>query len=160
MLLHTSSPSQTLNNYQKTYSLETRGVRWGRTSALTRVSFEQSCRATGEEDRRAELANWRRSFLTSAALTLPVFLFAMVLPVVPGARAVLKAPIGGFMLEEVVKWMFTTPIQFWIGWRFHAGAFRALRSGRWGPCDVLSSASPLERCRAAKVAALCSVCGF
>lgn len=29
-----------------------------------------------------------------------------------------------------MKWAFTTPVQFVIGWRFHVGAWRALRNGR------------------------------
>jgi Cu+-exporting ATPase len=36
----------------------------------------------------------------------------------------------GFPAEELVKWAFTTPVQFVIGWRFHVGAWKALRSGR------------------------------
>lgn len=43
---------------------------------------------------------------------------------------VLSAPIlWGFRVDEVVKWLLTTPVQFWIGWRFHKGAWKALRRG-------------------------------
>ena len=69
--------------------------------------------------------------LWAVYLTLPVFLTAMVLPWLPGFRVVLQAPLLGFPLGEVVKWAFTTPVQFWIGARFHVNALKALRNGRW-----------------------------
>ena len=54
----------------------------------------------------------------------------MVFPWVPLLRPALDAPLLGFPLAEVVKWGFTTPVQFWIGARFHLGALKALRNGR------------------------------
>ncbi len=48
-------------------------------------------RARGEDERRAELARWRRLLFWSAGLTLPVFLTAMVLPMLPAFRPLLKA---------------------------------------------------------------------
>lgn len=65
----------------------------------------------------------------------------MVLPLWPAARPFLKFPVMGYPLEEIIKWAFTTPIQFWIGWRFHAGAYHALRNGR---CAAASPACPLS----------------
>lgn len=35
----------------------------------------------------------------------------------------------GFRLDELLKWSLATPVQFWIGWRFHKGAYKALRRG-------------------------------
>ena len=90
-----------------------------------------SCCRPMRDDQAAELARWRQLFLASAALTIPVWLVAMVLPMLPGLAPVLEARIlGGFPLDEVVKWAFATPVQFYIGWRFHAGAWNALRNGR------------------------------
>ncbi len=57
----------------------------------------------------------------------------------PGRQAAARAPrpeaprraqVLGFPAEELVKWAFTTPVQFVIGGRFHVGAWKALRSGR------------------------------
>lgn len=41
--------------------------------------------------------------------------------------------VAGFPLDQVLKCLLTTPVQFVLGWRFHRGAFRALRSGRCAP---------------------------
>ena len=93
------------------------------------------------DDQGAELARWRRLFTWSAVLTAPVFLVAMVLPWLPGLEPILEAHVLGFPLDELVKWALVTPVQFCIGWRFHAGAWNALRNGRRArPC--LSAHAP------------------
>ena len=38
--------------------------------------------------------------------------------------------ILGFPLDQIFKCLLATPVQFWVGWRFHRGAYVALRSGR------------------------------
>ena len=97
------------------------------------------CRALGADDRRVELQYWRRLLRYSCCLTLPVFMLAMVLPMMPGCEALFKLQVLGFPLDELLKWAFATPVQFWIGWRFHAGAFKALKKGRSAPacCAVV-----------------------
>ena len=73
---------------------------------------------------------WLHLLRWSAGLTLPVFLTAMVLPALPFFQPMLQAHLLGFPLQELIKWAFTTPVQFWIGARFHLGAWRALRNSR------------------------------
>ena len=87
-------------------------------------------RSAGANQRREELARWRQLFVRSLCLTIPVFLTAMVLPMLPFFKAALRKQLLGFPLDEIIKWAFTTPIQFVIGARFHRGAWAALRSGR------------------------------
>ena len=104
-----------------------------------------------------ELQYWRRLLRYSCAFTLPVFMLAMVLPMMPGCEALFKAHMLGFPLDELLKWAFATPVQFWIGWRFHAGAWKALKNGRWGRpilplesspsccmCDLLNTCCPAK----------------
>ncbi|KAK9810274.1 hypothetical protein WJX72_007760 [[Myrmecia] bisecta] len=95
-------------------------------------------RGTAAADRRAELAYWRRLFTASAALTIPVFLVAMVFPMSPALKPLMDFQLFGFPLNQVIKWALTTPVQFVIGWRFHAGAWKAIKSGR-ANMDVLVS---------------------
>ena len=76
------------------------------------------------------MESWRRSLVTSAVLTLPVFLTAMVFPRIPALQQVLGAMVYGFPLDQLIKWSLTTVVQFFIGWRFHVGAVKALRNGR------------------------------
>jgi Cu+-exporting ATPase len=102
-------------------------------NAIHDAGFEASVMTggdTGKDDNHAgELAKWRQQLIYAAIFTVPVFLIAMVLPMLPGFKSVLKVNFGVAPLDVVLKWALTTPVQFWVGWRFHVGAFRALRRG-------------------------------
>lgn len=43
----------------------------------------------------------------------------------------LSLQLLGFPLDQLLRLGFATPVQFWCGWRFHRGAYLALRGGRW-----------------------------
>ena len=57
----------------------------------------------------------------------------MVFPMVPAMRPLLLAQVFGFPVDEIVKWLLVTPVQFYIGWRFHKGAWQALWNRRCAP---------------------------
>ncbi|EFJ52982.1 hypothetical protein VOLCADRAFT_102604 [Volvox carteri f. nagariensis] len=85
-----------------------------------------------------ELRYWWGLFSTSLFFTVPVFLVAMVLPMLPGSEPFMSTPILGFPCNQLVKWALATPVQFIVGWRFHRGAIKALRRGT-ANMDVLVS---------------------
>ncbi|EIE26688.1 heavy metal P-type ATPase [Coccomyxa subellipsoidea C-169] len=89
-------------------------------------------------DQKSELQQLRDLFFASACLTIPVFLVAMVFPMIPAMRPLLEAQIFDFPLDQIIKCLCATPVQFVIGWRFHINAWRALRNGR-ANMDVLVS---------------------
>src|SRR5690606_7310803 len=78
--------------------------------------------ATRGEERARQAALYRRElarFWISAALTLPFL-------------AQTGAMFSGSAHEIIPPWLqlaLATPVQFWIGWRFYAGAWHALRGG-------------------------------
>ena len=87
-----------------------------------------------EEEKARKLANYRaelRHFWIAAALTLP--LVAQMLTMFSGADW------SAHHEELLPRWLqlaLATPVQFWIGWRFYDGGWKALRGG--GPnMDVL-----------------------
>jgi Cu+-exporting ATPase len=86
----------------------------------------------------AEIAGYRRATLLATCLTLPVFMVAMVFPPLRLMGFIYSQMLFGFPLNELIKWAFSTPVQFWIGWRFHSGAWKALRAKR-ANMDVLVS---------------------
>ena len=86
----------------------------------------------------AETAGYRRATLLSTALTLPVFMVAMIFPPLHIMGFLYTHMVLGFPLNELIKWIFATPVQFWIGWRFHSGAWKAIRARR-ANMDVLVS---------------------
>ncbi|HET6574013.1 MAG TPA: heavy metal translocating P-type ATPase [Fimbriiglobus sp.] len=72
-----------------------------------------------------ELRDMTRRFWVSAALTLPVFLLAM-LPMVPGVR------LPHWLMGSTGKWIelvLATPVVLWGGWPFFVRAVQALRHG-------------------------------
>ena len=34
--------------------------------------------------------------------------------------------VGGFTLQQLLEWIFSTPMQFFVGWKIHVGAWKAL----------------------------------
>jgi Cu+-exporting ATPase len=90
------------------------------------------------DNNRRETAVWWRQFRAASLLTLPVFLIAMVFPHVSCMRGMYRWMLGGFPVDQIAKCLLTTPVQYGIGWRFHRGAYMALRSGR-ANMDVLVS---------------------
>src|SRR5882724_4955542 len=81
---------------------------------LAGVSREQ------EKLRHAEIYRRElRLFWISAILTLPLVL----------QMAAMFAGHHGEVLPRALQWVLATPVQFWIGRRFYAGAWNALRGG-------------------------------
>ena len=95
-------------------------------AAVTRAGYGASIRRDVREDRKrdqarkaAELAELRREFIVSAVLTLP--LLAQMIPMMTGTHE--------DWLPRWVQLALATPVQLWIGRRFYAGAWHALRGG-------------------------------
>ena len=95
-----------------------------RTGFIGRVSDDRS----REEEKARKLAVYRaelRHFWISAALTLP--LVAQMATMFSGGD------LSGHGHQDLLpRWLqlaLTTPVQFWIGWRFYDGGWKSLRGG-------------------------------
>lgn len=77
-----------------------------------------------------EIKQYYRSFMWSLVFTIPVFLTSMVLMYIPGPKRGLETKVVNMLtVGEILRWVLSTPVQFIIGWRFHTGAYKALRHG-------------------------------
>lgn len=85
-----------------------------------------------------ETSRYRRLATWSAVFTIPVFLIAMVFPWLGVFTCLYRWTVFGFPVSEVLKFVLVTPVQFVIGWPFHVGSYKALKSGR-ANMDVLVS---------------------
>ncbi|MBI2306398.1 MAG: cadmium-translocating P-type ATPase [Rhodocyclales bacterium] len=75
---------------------------------------------------RAEL----RRFYVAAALTLPLLLQMLWM---------FGSDAGGHAADPIPRWLqlaLATPVQFWIGWRFYEGGWKALRGGGWSGANM------------------------
>ena len=78
--------------------------------------------AARAEEKARKAADYRRESVAvaiSALLTLPLLV----------QMATMFATGHGEWIAGWVQWLLATPVQFWIGWRFYAGAYRSLRGG-------------------------------
>jgi Cu+-exporting ATPase len=94
-------------------------------AAVARAGFSATVvdRQTREHEQARRAADYRREvgrFRIAVALTLPLVAQMLFMFGADGHHA------------ELPRWLqlaLATPVQFWIGWRFYDGAFKALRGG-------------------------------
>jgi Cu+-exporting ATPase len=104
-------------------------------AAVARNGFEAVELGGAVEDaeakaRETEIANQRRLLITGLVFTIPLFVFSMALDF--GALGMGTPPAWVNWLMGVVA----TPVQFYVGWQYYVGAYKALRN-RSANMDVL-----------------------
>ncbi|KAL8244899.1 hypothetical protein R6Q59_011157 [Mikania micrantha] len=83
-----------------------------------------------DSHRQEEINQYRRSFMWSLVFAIPVFLTSMVLMYIPGLKHLLDSKIVNMMtVGQLVRWILSTPVQFFIGRRFYTGSYKSLRHG-------------------------------
>ncbi|KAH0452933.1 hypothetical protein IEQ34_017257 [Dendrobium chrysotoxum] len=83
-----------------------------------------------EMERQHQVRVYRNQFLWSCLFSVPVFLFSMVLPMLPPYGDWLYTKIfNDLTIGMLLRWFFCSPVQFIIGWRFYVGSYHALRQG-------------------------------
>ena len=97
-------------------------------AAVSKAGFEALEQGGEAEDaeakaREAEIANQRRLLIVGLAFTLPLFVFSMLRDM---------GMLGSWAEAAWVNWLVwavATPVQFYVGWQYYEGAFKALRNG-------------------------------
>lgn len=74
--------------------------------------------------RQHEINTQRRLLITGLVFTLPLFLFSMGMDF-----GLLPAAWMGSTWAIWLMFALATPVQFYVGWQYYIGAFKALRSG-------------------------------
>ncbi|KAF1877283.1 hypothetical protein Lal_00012054 [Lupinus albus] len=88
-------------------------------------------------DKVNEICMYRNQFLFSCLFSVPVLVFAMVLPMFPSCDNWLNYKIHNMLtLGLLLRWVLSTPVQFIVGKRFYIGSYHALRR-RSANMDVL-----------------------
>lgn len=82
----------------------------------------------GENEQQHEIKLYRNLFLWSCLFSIPIFAFAMILPMLPPYGNWLEYKVINMLTVGVLlRWILCTPVQFIIGKRFYAGSYHALR---------------------------------
>lgn len=82
----------------------------------------------GETERQHEILTYRNQFLWSCLFSVPVFVFSMVLPMLPPYGNWLHYKvINMLVIGMILRWILCTPVQFIIGKRFYTGSYHALK---------------------------------
>ncbi|OMO68529.1 Cation-transporting P-type ATPase [Corchorus capsularis] len=81
-----------------------------------------------ETEQQHEINMYRGQFLLSCLFSVPVFIFSMVLPMLPPLGNWLEYKIYNvFTVGLLLRWILCTPVQFIVGRRFYTGSYHALR---------------------------------
>ncbi|XP_059314532.1 copper-transporting ATPase HMA4-like [Lycium ferocissimum] len=81
-----------------------------------------------EIEKEHEIQTYRNLFLWSCLFAVPIFVFSMVLPMLPPYGNWLEYKVFNVLtIGLLLKWILCTPVQFVIGRRFYAGSYHALR---------------------------------
>ncbi|MFN2119404.1 MAG: cation transporter, partial [Anaerolineales bacterium] len=108
--------------------------------AVSRAGFEALEEGGGAEDAEAvarsrEIGTQRRLLITGLAFTVPLFLLSMAgdLGMLPAAFYVGVAGQGGMRMPAawvvLLMWALATPVQFYVGWQYYIGGYKAVRAG-------------------------------
>ncbi|CAD6260039.1 unnamed protein product [Miscanthus lutarioriparius] len=82
------------------------------------------------QHRYGEIKQYRQSFMWSLIFTIPVFLTSMVFMYIPWLKDGLEKKVINMMsIGELFRWILSTPVQFVIGGKFYAGAYKAMCRG-------------------------------
>ncbi|XP_042476754.1 copper-transporting ATPase HMA4-like [Macadamia integrifolia] len=83
-----------------------------------------------ETERQYEILAYRNLFLWSCLFSFPVFVFSMVLPMIPPYGNWLNYKLYDMLtVGMLLRWILCTPVQFIIGRRFYLGSYHALKRG-------------------------------
>ena len=95
------------------------------------LSSEGQSEDVEAQARQAEINLQRRLLITGIILTAPLFAIAMLrdFNLLPGS-------LQNATWINWVMWLLATPVQFYVGWQYYVGAFKALRN-RSANMDVL-----------------------
>ncbi|XP_073050097.1 copper-transporting ATPase HMA4-like isoform X3 [Primulina eburnea] len=81
-----------------------------------------------ETERQHEILTYRNQFLWSCLFSVPVFVFSMVLPMLPPYGNWLQYKVINMLdIGMILRWILCTPVQFIIGKRFYTGSYHALK---------------------------------
>ena len=106
-------------------------------AAVAQAGFEAVELGGDAEDaeakaREAEIKHQSQLLFIGALFTIPLFLYSMAIDL----GLIASGGHGDNDISRYIMWFLATPVQFYVGWQYYVGAFKALRN-RSANMDVL-----------------------
>lgn len=106
-------------------------------AAVAQAGFEAVELGGDAEDaeaqaREAEIKHQSMLLFIGALFTIPLFIYSMLIDF----GVITTAGHGSVDPSRYIMWFLATPVQFYVGWQYYVGAFKALRN-RSANMDVL-----------------------
>jgi Cu+-exporting ATPase len=98
-------------------------------TAIKRSGFETLAGTEGEQDaegiaRTAEITAQKRLLVIGILFSLPLLVYSML-----GDFGVLPVSYFHSLVSKLLMLALATPVQFYVGWQYYVGAYKALRNG-------------------------------
>jgi Cu+-exporting ATPase len=88
---------------------------------------------------REQRKQWH-AMLLACALTIPILIIGMLIPLVYGHMTSLEDLLyPGLTVSGLLMFLLATPVQFYVGWKFHIKAYKTLKTGSLGMDFLISS---------------------
>ncbi|KAI0322764.1 E1-E2 ATPase-domain-containing protein [Amylostereum chailletii] len=101
------------------------------------LSDQQDATQAQSLTRTKEIQEWWSRLKWSFTFALPVFIISMIAPRIPFLRSIVHWFIlPGLPFGHLLIFLLTTPVQFWIGAKYHRNAYKALKH-KTATMDVL-----------------------
>jgi Cu+-exporting ATPase len=75
----------------------------------------------------SEIRYYGRTFVLSLIFFVPTVIIGMILMDLLEVHVMMAALFRGVSRADFILFLLATPVQFWLGWRFHVGAWTALK---------------------------------
>jgi Cu+-exporting ATPase len=105
---------------------------------FTEFGHDATLASNTTEISQSEVKKWKRYLFVSVILCIPVLLVSFIFPLSSKLDSAFETELTtGLSVKVFIDWLFSTPIQIWVGRPLYISAYKALRYGHTANMDTL-----------------------